>query len=212
MTPSKQSLLILAAVALSAKVAHADLISVRAEAHVGAGGGIGLGGDRKDEAFFKGAPPGIYGALIGLEIVFVDVWVQHDQLTNFDRISTWTQFFTGFDMQMDLGDDVDSKGKSIKPKTFLEAGMGLGFGVGTGQQVDPPLNHSQITDKAFLIEGQVGLGRRLSNSVDFGVRVPVSGGYFFKSGPGVAVNDESNHYQAMEAAVLFFIRAQLKLK
>ena len=85
------------------------------------------------------------------------------------------------------------------------------FGLGTGQQVMPPLDNAQITDKAFIAEGRVGLGTHLTSLIDIGVSVPVSYGYFFKNGNGVAANDTNTHYQGAEGEVLGFLRFNLKL-
>ena len=106
---------------------------------------------------------------------------------------------------------VPGKGRG-RPRGYFEAGLGLGFGVGTGQQVVLPLDNGEVTDKGFLLEAKVGAGWNLGPLFSLGVLVPVSGGYYFKSGPGVVANDQGTHYQAVEAAVLVNFRAKLKLK
>ncbi|HSN29684.1 MAG TPA: hypothetical protein VLT45_25530, partial [Kofleriaceae bacterium] len=87
----------------------------------------------------------------------------------------------------------------------------LWFGLGTGAQVMPPLDNAQITDKAFIGEGRLGFGRHLDKVFDLGVVVPVSYGYFFKSGNGAAANDLSTHYRGFEAEVLLALRANIRL-
>lgn len=202
---------VLAGVASSAQ---ADVISLRAEAHVGGAGGAGLGGDRKDEAFFAGAPHLGYGVLVGAEFVFVDAWVQHHQLTDGSRLATWTELGAGFDIQLGLGGGAAAtKGAEPAPaKAFAEFGLGLAFGLGTGQQVEPPLSSDELTDKGFTGQVSVGLGYHLSRVLDIGIRAPLSAGYFFKSGQGAVANDLSTHYTAIHGEVLAFLRFQIKAK
>lgn len=193
--------------------AHADLLSFRAEAHGGGAGGAGVAGDQKDNAFQKGARGGAYGALVGVEVLFIDVWIQHHQYSDSALIGTWTQFMTGMDVDVDLGVPPEVKGgKRGRASGYFEAGLGLGFGVGTGQQVELPLDNSEVTDKGFLAEAKIGAGKNLGPILSIGLLGTVSGGYFFKSGPGVVANDTGTHYQAVEAAVLVNLRLKLKLK
>lgn len=193
--------------------AHADLLSFRAEAHAGGGGGAGVAGSQKDHAFHKGARGADYGALVGVEVLFIDVWVQHHQYNDGNLIGTWTQFMTGMDVDVDLGVPPAVKGKERgRPTGYFEAGLGLGFGVGTGQQVVLPLDNAQVTDKGFLAEAKIGVGKNLGPIFSIGLLGTVNGGYYFKSGPGIVANDEGTHYQAVEAAALVNFRVKLKLK
>jgi hypothetical protein len=203
----------LALILLVPGVARADIASLRAEIHGGAGGGVGVGGDQKDDAFSEGQPPGVYGALVGAELLFIDAYLEHHQFTDGDDLSTWTQLGVGFDVDIDLGAPPQLKGEPPKPgKGYLELGLYAAFGVGTGQQVDPPLDNSEITDKGFLLEARVGVGWRLGRFARLGLTVPVSGGYFLKSGEGAGANDVSTHYQAIQAAALLTMRFDLVLK
>lgn len=140
--------------------------------------------------------------------MFLDAWIQHRQLTDGKRISTWTQFGAGVHATIDLG---TAKQQKANEGGFFEFGFGAWFGLGTGQQVDPPLDNAQITDKAFLLEGRVGAGKHLSKVFDVGVTVPVSWGYFFKNGNGAAVNDVSTHYRGIQGEALLFLRANIRL-
>ena len=196
-----------------AGAARADVVSFRAELHGGGGFGGGISGDHKDDTFFGTAPHGAYGVLAGVEILFLDIWVQHHQFTNGSHLATWSQLGVGLDMQIPIGDpgEPDAEGKRAKPKAYGEIGMGVGAGLGTGQQVDPPLDASEITDKGFLFEVVGAVGYHLAPVVDVGVRAPVSVGYFIKSGAGATANDLSSHYVGWEAAVLLYVRLQLTL-
>src|SRR4051812_25068602 len=95
-----------AAVLAGATPASADILKLFIEADGGGVYGKGTGGEQpiKDAAFFARAPHLTYGGLIGAEFLFLDAWIQHHQLTNGDRIATWTQFGVGIHAQIDLGD------------------------------------------------------------------------------------------------------------
>jgi hypothetical protein len=202
---------LVAAALLAPAAARADVVSIRAEAHGGGSFGTGLSGDAKDEAFFKDSPHGVYGALVGVEFLFIDVWIQHHQFTNGDRLTTWTQFSTGMDMQIPFGDEgqPDVQGKKPGAKNYAEIGFGLGFGLGTGQQVDPPLDNGEISDKALILEGDLAIGHKLNKLMDIGVRVPVSWGYFLKNG---VANDLSNHYSGFQAEAMLYLRLKLDIE
>jgi hypothetical protein len=208
-----------AALALLAAPASADLISFHARALGGGSVGKGLFGDRKDDAFHAGADGLTYGAQVGVEILFIDVWVEHDQyITSGDLSGTWTQFMTGLDLELDIGEqkegvrndrgEVDGGYSS----GYFEFGLGAGFALGTGQQVDPPLDNSEVTDKGFVAQVHAGVGWRLTPSWSLGLLVPVQGGYLFKSGPGATANDLSTHYGQVSAAALLNLRLKIQLK
>jgi hypothetical protein len=199
-----------AAVLTVAGPASADVLKLFAEANGGGMAGKATGGEQvvKDSAFFAKAPHLAYGALVGAEFLFLDGWIQHHQFTDGNRITTWTQFGVGVHGTIDTG---DPKQQKAHEGGYLELGVGGWFGVGTGQQVMPPLDNAQITDKAFLIEGRVGAGTHLSSVLDLGVTVPVSYGYFFKNGNGAAANNTSTHYQSIQGEALVVLRVNIRL-
>jgi hypothetical protein len=199
------SLLVVAALATPAS---ADTFKLFGEAHGGGMYGAGTSGDQKDSAFFQKARGGAYGALIGAEFLFFDALIEHTQFVNADGLKTWTQFGAGLHFTSELGtaDEVKA-GKG----GYFEVGAYMWFGLGTGAQVMPPLDNAQITDKGFLGEGRFGFGKHLDKVFDLGVVVPVSYGYFFKSGNGAAANDLSTHYQGVQAEALLTLRANIRL-
>lgn len=95
---------------------------------------------------------------------------------------------------------------------YIDLGLAGGFGVGTGQQVMPPLDNSELTDKGFLGQVHVGLGYRLTRALSLGVRVPVQAAYLFKSGEGAAANDRGNQYVSVNASVLLELRLNLSVR
>lgn len=213
------ALALVPAVLLStAGLARADVLSLRVEGHLGGAGGTGLGGGAaaSDAAFFKGATGATWGFLVALEALFVEGWVEHHQYADQeDFLGTWTQFMVGLDLDVEKtrpapkGADGKPTG-SPKRTGYFEFGIGAGFGVGTGQQVDPPLDASEVTDRGFLVEGKLGAGMYVGNGLlGIGVSLPVQAGYFFKSG---FANDEENQYYGAQAALLLVVRGKIKLK
>lgn len=200
----------LVVVLATAAPASADVFKLFAEVHGGAGAGTATAGDPviKDSAFFARAPHLGYGALVGAEFLFLDGWIQHHQFTDGNRLATWTQFGVGVHGTIDTG---DAKQQKAHQGGYFEFGVGGWFGLGTGQQVRPPLDNAQITDRAFLLEGRLGAGKHLNSVFDFGISVPVSWGYFFKNGDGAAANDSSTHYRSVQGQALLILRANIRL-
>jgi hypothetical protein len=187
-----------AALAFGVSPARADLLSLYAQVHAGGSTGKGLGGARKQDAFHAGAAGPTYGAKLGVEISLIDVWVQHDQYYNDGGVNgTWTQLMTGLDLELDMGSG------------YLELGTGAGLALGTGQQVDPPLDDGEITDRGVIVEGRGGLGYRFAPLLSVGATVPVQAGYLIKSGAGTA--DLSTHYTEMSVALLIYLRLNPRL-
>jgi hypothetical protein len=199
--------------------ARADVFSLRGEIHVGGGYGAGIGGDQKDAAFFGKTPnpdggqdrlPGAYGVQVGAQFLIADAYIDHTQYTNLSRIATWTQFAVGFRVDSKTGAPPKSKDvPEPQPTGYWELGIHLGFGLGTGRQVTPPLDNAQITDKAFLFEIRPGFGKLVGAGMRIGIAFPISGGYFFKTGNGATANDLSTHYQGIEAAALITLGLEL---
>jgi hypothetical protein len=189
-------------------LASADTFKVFGEIQGGGMYGSGLSGDQKDAAFFKNSPHGMYGAEIGAELLFLDAWIQHHQYTDGSRLTTWTQFGVGVHTVSEMGTPEDRKAHT---NGYLEFSSGVWFGLGTGQQVMPPLDNAQISDKAFLLEGRIGFGKHLSNVFDLGIEVPVSYGYFFKNGNGATANNLSDQYGGAQIEALLALRANINL-
>lgn len=189
-------------------VASADTFKLFGEIHGGGMYGAGTAGAEKDSSFFAEAPHGMYGAEIGAELLFFDAWIQHHQYTDGTRLTTWTQFGLGIHNEIETG---DAQQKKDHKGGYFEFGGGLWYGLGTGQQVKPPLDNAQISDKGFLLEGRIGFGTHLNKVMDLGLEVPVSYGFFFKTGNGAGANDTGNQYRGWQIEGLVALRINLRL-
>ncbi len=187
-------------------VAHAGVFDLYVQAEGGGASGVGLAGAQKDNDFFSGAAGGLYGAKLGAEVLFTDAWVEHWQFTDLDGVvGTWTQFMIGADVDFSLGET--EKGK--RATTFAELGMAVGFGMGTGKQVEPPLDNSELSDKGFIAQLSAGVDYRFSKLASVGFAVPVTYGYLFKTGDGAGANNTANQYHQLAAAPMIYFRFKL---
>jgi hypothetical protein len=199
------SLVVVAAVAAPLS-AHADVFKLYGEVQGGGAYGQGLAGDHEDNAFSVTSRGGAYGLLVGGRFLIVDANIFHRQYLNGDETETWTQFNAGLSFGFDSGSEDEKKaGKG----GYVEMGAFVGFGLGTGAQVDPPLDNAQVTDKGFVLTGRLGFGKHLSKVFDIGISVPISYAYLFKSGNGATANDLETHYQQIQIEALLVLRVNL---
>jgi len=180
------------------------------EAQIDAGGMVGGGmfGDRKSDAFHGNVSGFGYGVMVGAELLFIDAWIEHDQYFDGSVTGTWTQFMLGFDVGFALGDAPEGQSS----RGFGELGIGIGYGVGTGQQVDPPLDRTEVSDQGVVAQANIDFGYRLNRVLSVGVHVPMQFGYFIKDASEMDVaNDLDTHYGAMSVAALLFLRGTISL-
>ncbi|MBP9085243.1 MAG: hypothetical protein KBG15_03955 [Kofleriaceae bacterium] len=190
----------------SAVEARADIFTVSAQIDGGGTFGKGIGGDQKTTAFYQTAPHGVYGLKLNAEVLFIDAWIAHHQFTNGSRLATWSEVGVGMDTELPLGGNKNGLGG------YLLLGIGATFGVGTGQQVQLPLDNGELSDKGFALVAKLGGGSRVSKLIDLGVEIPISAGYYFKSGAGAVANNLSTHYQAANVQALLFLRFRFGAK
>lgn len=196
------------AIVLAAAPANADILKLYGEVHGGGMGGKGIAGDQQDEAFFANAPHGMYGLEVAARFLIVEGHIRHHQYRGGGELATWTQFSLGTGVSIDLGDE---KQKKEHTSMYAELGTTLGFGLGTGRQVDPPLSNDEITDKGFVGEGRLSIGKHLNKNFDLGIGVLASYGYFFKNGVNDPANNMSSQYRSFQVEGLGYLRLSLKL-
>jgi len=196
-------------VALAAP-ASAELLTLSGEVQTGGMYGKGTSGDQKDNGFFAIAPHFLYGANLAAELLFFDVWIQHQQFTEFSgTLATWTQFGVGVHHVFDLGTEPQKK---LHKGNFFEAGLGFFFGIGTPIQAKLPLSNDQLSDKGFSAEVRFGYGVHLNPVLDLALAVPASYGWFTKPNQtGCSANMLSCDYQSFQIEALVVLRANLRL-
>jgi hypothetical protein len=200
------------ALALAApSVARADVLNLYGRVRGGWSGGAGLEGGGADAAFREGAEGTAYGVIVGAEVVFLDAWVEHLQFRTGDDglVGTWTQLMVGLDVQLDLG---APRPEGKPPRGFAELGFGVGLGLGTGQQVEPPLDNGEVTDKGLVMQGQAALGVRLVGPISLALAVPVGYDLLLKNGDGAVANAPTGRYTEVSYAALLELRVDLKVK
>ncbi len=193
------------AVLLAAVPARADVLALFAQVNIGASGGTGLGGDQKDNDFFQRTKGLTYGALVGAKILFLRLWIEHQQYTNFSEFrGTWTQFMIGGGFDLPLGD------VPVVDIVPFELGItfGAGFGLGTGQQISPPLDNAQISDKGVVGEVAAALRYRFNGVVALGVQVPLTVAYLWKNDAPI---NQAQSYSSVSVKGLVFLELTLGL-
>jgi hypothetical protein len=198
-------LVVAAALAVPA-TASAEVFKLYGEAQGGGLYGKGIGGDHKDDSAFQGGR-GAYGFALGGQFLIFDGNLRHNQFINGDGLTTWTQFTVGLNFGFDTGSEEEKKQNK---GGYVAMGVGLAFGVGTGAQVDPPLDATEVTDKGFLLETKLNFGKHLNKVFDIGVQVPISYGYLFKSGNGATANMTENQYQTVQGQLMLILRANIR--
>lgn len=192
---------------LTPALASAGIIDVYGQLQGGGMYGQGVAGGQKDNDFFQGAAGPAAGFKLGAEVMFIDAWVEHDEyLDGSGLLGTWTQLMVGFDVDVPLGTPAPGK----TPRLFGDLGIGVGYGMGTGQQVELPLDNGQLSDKGFVGELRFGLEYRLNRMLSLGLSVPVTYGYLFKN--LTDANDEDNQYQSVHATGLVYLKLHLGWK
>ena len=219
MRGTRAGLLFATALLYFPRAASGDLVALYAQLQGGGAGGSGLTGEAlvQDQAFHRKTAGLCYGAQVGVEVLFVDLWVEHNQFVDADGLlGTWTQFMTGLDLEFDFGRKRSQTRLESGAATggysagYGELGMAAGFGVGTLDQVDPPLDNRQIEDKGFLAQLSAGVGYRFNRSLSVGMSAPVQVGYLFKS--GVPANLNNSQYVSVEASLVVHLRGELELR
>lgn len=198
--------LALMAILAAAAPARADVLALFAQVNIGGSSGTGLGGDQKDNDFFQRTKGMTYGALVGAKILFLRVWIEHQQYTNFSEFrGTWTQFMLGGGVDIPLSDAPVAGG--VIPFD-LGLTFGAGFGLGTGQQVEPPLSNSQISDKGVVGEVALALRYRLNSVFAVGAALPVTVAQIWKNDAPI---NQATSYSSISFKGLAFVELTLGL-
>jgi hypothetical protein len=198
---------LIAVLALWSGTAEAKVLELYAQAQGGGGTGRGVAGALMDDDFFHGAGGAAYGARVGVEFLWMDGWVEHTQFNDGSLSGTWTQFMFGLDWDFALG---DAPKPGEKPKTWGQVGIAGGFGMGTGRQIELPLDNGEISDKGPIAQVSLGAEYRFTKVTAIGVTIPVSYAYLYKNGS--VANDASHWYHSVSVVVLAHLRFYIEVK
>ncbi len=200
----------------STERAAADVFETSAQLQTGYSGGQGLSGEVQDSAFAAGATGYTYGARAGFRIALFEGWIEHNQFLGGDGLlGTWTQFMAGPRVEVGFGGarvGAKLEGGEIVgayPRYFGTLGVGVGYGIGTGQQVEPPRSNTQATDTGVVAQARAGLGFRIDEMYSLRLTVPIEGGYLFKGGDGHDASEQDSDYRSVRAAALLGFRMRL---
>lgn len=129
---------------------------------VNAGGGFGRGNAAApSKDFFEAVQGAAVGGELGIEVMFIDLFVDHDEFFT-DRIKgSWTQFMIGFDADFPMDDEHTTQGT---------VGVDAGLGVGTLQsslfsEPPPPISRKGATAELRL-QGDRLLGKYAAIGLD----------------------------------------------
>jgi len=187
-----------AVIGLGARGAEARLAELTLQIDGGGSIGRGTANDDTDTDFFNVQSGGLFGAKIGLELLFIDATVEHQQFFESGLKGSWTQFLIGTDFDFPLSEDDKVRGT---------VGTGVGLGLGTMRTVDPPLDKAQIETRGFVAQLLIDLDYRLSKSLFIGASLPIGYHYLFDGDqPANDPNSQSNGVHAMGLITLKFVK------
>ncbi len=196
--------LVLLAVLLAAGRAVAGPFELHADLRVGAASGYGLGGDQKDNDFFDHTRGGTYGVLVGMRVLFFEASIEHDQFTDFSSVKgTWTELDAGIGIAIAVDDVLRGESNRL----FVNVGLDLGAGFGTGRQISPPLDNAQISDKGVLLNGRIGIEYRVLPFLALAAEFPAGWGYMLKN--DVPANLDGSSYTSFHFMVLGVLRGRV---
>ena len=191
-------------VLLAAAPAAAGPFELHADLRVGAASGYGLGGDQKDNDFFDHTKGGTYGLLVGMRVLFFEASIEHDQFTDFSSVKgTWTELDAGIGIAIAVDDVL--KGESNK--LYVNVGLDLGAGFGTGRQISPPLDNAQISDKGVLLNAHIGIEYRILPFLALAAEFPAGWGYILKN--DVPANQDGSSYTTFHFMILGALRGRI---
>src|SRR5262249_32342878 len=122
----------------SAAPARADLFEVYGGLAAGGGFGRGTAGAGSKD-FFEAVQGGAFGGEAGIEILYVDLFVDHYEFFSSKLNGNWTQFMLGLDASFAMDDD-----HSTEATIGVDAGLGVGV-LGDKTLADPMLSKNVST-------------------------------------------------------------------
>ena len=181
----------LCAVALlcaTAMPARAGLFEVYGQLHAGGGFGRGSAGAGSRD-FFEAVQGGGIGGEVGVEIVYIDLFVDHYEFFTNKLQGNWTQFMLGFDASFPMDDD-----HTTEATIGVDAGLGVGV-LGSKTLADQTL---QVSTRGLISELRLQGDRLLGKYASFGLDLRVGYHYLFDADKPINLPDNSGRSQGMQ--------------
>jgi Outer membrane protein beta-barrel domain len=189
---------------LAAAPAAAGPFELHADLRVGAASGYGIAGDQKQNDFFDHTKGGTYGLLVGVRLLFFEASIEHDQFTDFSSVKgTWTELDGGIGGAIAVDDVLGGESN----KLYVNFGLDVGAGFGTGRQISPPLDNAQISDKGILLNGHIGIEYRIWPFLALAAEFPAGWGYMLKN--DVPATQDGSSYATFHFMVLGVVRGRI---
>jgi hypothetical protein len=180
---------LLSAVALlcaAAAPAHAGLFEMYGQ--LNAGGGFGRGNAAAgSKDFFEAVQGGAFGGEVGVEILYIDLFVDHYEFFTNKLTGNWTQFMLGLDASFPMDDD-----HSTEATIGVDAGFGVGV-LGSDTLLDKTL---RVSNKGLVSELRLQGDRLLGKYASFGLDLRV--GYHYLIDQNKPINAADATSQGMQ--------------
>src|SRR5262249_25168976 len=151
--------------------AHAGLFEMYGQLYAGGGFGRGTAGAGSKD-FFEAVQGGSFGGEAGVEILYVDFFVDHYEFFSSKLNGNWTQCMLGLDASFPMDDD-----HSTEATIGVDAGLGVGV-IGDKTLADPNLSKN-ISTRGLVSELRLQGDRLIGKYASFGLDVRVGYHYLF---------------------------------
>jgi hypothetical protein len=179
-----------ALVCATAAPARAGLFELYGQLSAGGGFGRGTAGAGSKD-FFEAVQGGAFGGEVGVEILYVDVFVDHYQFFTDKRTGTWTQFMLGLDASFPMDDD-----HSTEATIGFDAGLGVGT-IGDKTLADPNLSNN-VSTRGLVSELRLQGDRLLGKYASFGLDLRVGYHYLFDANQPINLPNDAGKSQGMQ--------------
>ena len=187
--------LLCAAALLCAATAPAHAGLFEAYGQLNAGGGFGRGtANAGSKDFFEAVQGGSFGGEVGVEILYIDLFVDHYEFFTNKLTGNWTQFMLGLDASFPMDDD-----HSTEATIGVDAGFGVGV-LGSDTLLDKTL---RVSNKGLVSELRLQGDRLLGKYASFGLDLRVGYHYLIDQNKPINAPDATSQGMQLFGGVAF---------
>jgi hypothetical protein len=182
-----------AAASLLARPAAARLLDLRAGGLVGGLTGWGTTDNTPD--FFDRKSGAGAGVEVGARLLVFDFSLNFVQLFDGNgRNGTFSQALVGLAFDIPVGNQYFAKNElgAGKSQNIIRPIVGAGFGIGTPEPVQPPLDNAQISDKGFVSRMGVGYEHYFNPFIAVGAQADFGYHYFVGGGQSMLAANQKH--------------------